>query len=71
MARLIFRLLNGSRNMRYFKPCFKHYLLEHVRSRFAEVSSPEWEIATFLPMASWKKSSAGTIYSDSRKIANG
>ena len=68
---LTYRLLNGSRNMRYFKPCFKHYLLEHVKSRFAEVSAPEWEIATFLPMASWQKSSAGRIYSDSRKIANG
>ena len=71
LFRLTYKLLNGSRNTRYFKPCFKHYLLEHVKSRFAEVSAPEWEIATFLPMASWQKSSAGRIYSDSRKIANG
>ena len=45
--------------MRYFKPCFKHYLLNHVKSRFAEVPAPEWEIATFLPTAQWKKASAG------------
>ena len=68
---LTYDLLNGSRNTRYFKPCFKHYLLNHVKSRFAEVPAPEWEIATFLPTAQWEKSTAGRIYSDSRKIANG
>tara|TARA_A100001388_G_scaffold277022_1_gene266510 strand:+ start:1582 stop:2172 length:591 start_codon:yes stop_codon:yes gene_type:complete len=68
---LTYRLLNSSRNMRYFKPCFKHYLLDHVKSRFAEVPAPEWEIATFLPTAQWEKSSAGRIYSDSRKTVNG
>ena len=67
---LTYNLLNGSRNMRYFKPCFKHYLLNHVKSRFAEVPAPEWEIATFLPTAQWEKSTAGRIYSDSRKTAN-
>jgi len=68
---LTYKLLNSSRNTRYFKPCFKHYLLDHVKSRFAEVPAPEWEIATFLPTAQWEKSTAGRIYSDSRKIANG
>ena len=68
---LTYNLLNGSRNTRYFKPCFKHYLLNHVKSRFAEVPAPEWEIATFLPTAQWEKSTAGRIYSDSRKAING
>ena len=69
--RLTYRLLSGARTMRYFKPCLKHYLLAHVKSRFAEVPAPEWEIATFLPTAQWEKASAGRIYSDSRKAANG
>ena len=51
--RLTYNILNGARKMRYFKPCFKHYLLNHVKSRFAEVPAPEWEIATFLPTAQW------------------
>ena len=67
---LTYRLLKGAARFRFFKPCFKHYLLDHVKSRFAQVPAPEWEIATFLPTASWKKSSAGRVYSDSRKIAN-
>ena len=69
--RLTYRLLKGARNMRYFKPCLKHYLLKHVRSRFAEVPAPEWEIATFLPTAQWTKASAGKVYQDSRKAING
>ena len=67
---ITYRLLKGAARFRFFKPCFKHYLLDHVKSRFAQVPAPEWEIATFLPTASWKKSSAGRVYSDSRKIAN-
>ena len=69
--RLTYRLLKSARNMSYFKPCLKHYLLEHVRSRFAEVPAPEWEIATFLPTAQWTKASAGKVYQDSRKAING
>ena len=69
--RLTYKLLSGARTMRYFKPCLKHYLLAHVKSRFAEVPAPEWEIATFLPTAQWEKASAGRVYSDSRKASNG
>ena len=69
--RLTYELLNGTRNLRYFKPCFKHYLLSQVKSRFAEVPAPEWEIATFLPTAQWEKASAGRVYQDSRKASNG
>ena len=53
--------------LRYYKPCFKHYLFAHVKSRLARVAAPEWEIATFLPTASWEKASAATVYRDSRR----
>ena len=58
-------------NMRYFRPCFKHYLTDHVKSRFSRVPAPEWEIATFLPTAQWKGATANQVYSDSRKKING
>ena len=69
--KLTYDILRGARKMRYFKPCFKHYLLTHVKSRFAEVPAPEWEIATFLPTAQWEKASAGKVYQDSRMKING
>lgn len=61
-------LLNRAQRFKYFKPCFKHYLTAHVKSQFAEVESPEWEIAAFLPTASWEKSSSNKVYTDSRKM---
>lgn len=66
--RLNYSLLQRASKLKYFKPCFKHYLTENVRSRFARVPAPEWEIATFLPVASWDKSSASNVYKVSRSM---
>jgi len=66
--RLSYNLLKRAAKMKYFKPCVKHYLNEHVRSRFAKVPAPEWEIATFLPTADFQKSSRNKVYSDSRRM---
>ena len=66
--RLNYSMLQKASKLRYFKPCFKHYLTENLRSRFARVPSAEWEIATFLPTASWEKSSASNVYKVSRSM---
>ena len=61
------RILAGTSELEYYKPCIKHYLTEHVKSKFAEVKAPEWEIATFLPTAQFEKATKQKIYADSRK----
>lgn len=66
--RLSYNLIKGARKFRYFKPCFKRYLNNNVRSRFALVPATEWEIATFLPTADWRKASSSAVYKDSRKM---
>lgn len=66
--KLSYEILNSSTKFKEFKPCFKHYLTSHVKSRFAQVPAAEWEIATFLPMAQWKKSSSNQVYRQSRKL---
>lgn len=58
----------ASGNVKYFKPCFKHYLTGHVKSKFAIVPAPEWEIAAFLPTAQFKKASTSKVYADSRRM---
>lgn len=63
-----YNMLQRTSKLKYFKPCFKHYLNEHVRSRFALVPAPEWEIATFLPTADFQKSGKSAVYKDSRKM---
>ena len=65
-----YKMLKNAQKLRFYKPCFKHYLNAHVESKFSEVPAPEWEIATFLPTAQFKKSSKQKIYADSRKMIN-
>ena len=63
---ITYDMLKASTKMKYFKPCVKHYLSKHVRSRFARIPAPEWEIATFLPTADWQKSTQTKVWRDSR-----
>ena len=60
--------MNRAQKFKYFKPCFKHYLASHVKSRFAKVEPTEWEIATFLPTAQFEKASAAKVYRESRNM---
>jgi hypothetical protein len=64
-----YSFLNRAAQMKYFKPCFKHYLTSQVEGQFAMIPAPEWEIATFLPTAQWKGDS-GQVYKDSRMKIN-
>ena len=63
---LSYNTLKKASKMRYFKPCFKRYLTANVKSRFARVPASEWEIATFLPTASFEKASKTAVWADSR-----
>ena len=65
---LTVKLLAGTSSLEFYKPCIKHYLTEHVKSKFAEVKAPEWEIATFLPTAQFEKADKRKIYADSRRM---
>lgn len=67
--RMRYDLLAKTRKYKEFKPCFKHYLENHVRSRFARVPMTEWEIAIFLPIEQFKKSDKRKVWADSVRIA--
>jgi hypothetical protein len=62
-----YKVLQAAAKFRYYKPCLKHYLTAHVKSRLARVQAPEWEIATFLPTADWAKQSSRQVYTKSRQ----
>ena len=68
ITKLKYRLLNGVKKYKEFKPCFKHYLMNHVDSQITRVGMPEWEIAVFLPTQQFKKKSAQAVWAESRKI---
>lgn len=65
---ITYQRLQSISKLRYYEPCFKHYLNKHVKSKFAEVLSPEWEIATFLPTAQFRKANSSKVFYDSRQM---
>mgnify|MGYP000471517756 FL=1 len=69
--KLTYELLAKASKLKYFKPCLKHYLNEQVQSKFALVPAPEWEIATFLPTANFRKANSKKVYADSKKMIGG
>jgi len=65
--RITYNLLKATKNYKYFKPCFKHYLSQNVSSDIMKVNAAEWNIAIFLQTATFKKAGQGKVWSDSRK----
>ena len=66
---LRYNLISGVRKFKEFRPCFKHYLGANVRSQLARVPMTDWEIAIFLPVEQFKKSSKQAVWQESLKQA--
>ena len=69
--RASYSMLNSAARYKYFKPCVKRYLYSHVRSRFLLIPSNEWDVALFLPLERFAKSTKNKVYRDSRIFING
>ena len=66
---LSYRMLIGASRLNLFKPCFKHYLFTHVRSKFIKVEYEEWDTVAMLPLQQFQKASADKVWAESLKIA--
>ena len=66
--KLNYQLLTSIAKMRFFSPCVKQYLNEHVRSRFMYVYPSEWDIALFLPTERFTKQSKTQVWNDSKRM---
>tara|TARA_E500000318_G_C3564822_1_gene215194 strand:- start:2268 stop:2861 length:594 start_codon:yes stop_codon:yes gene_type:complete len=71
LARLRYNLLQGTRKYKEFKPCYKHYLMNHVKSRIARVPMTDWQIAIFLPVEQFVKVQKTSVWRYSRKEYSG
>jgi len=71
LRRLRYQLLAGTKKYKEFKPCFKHYLTNHIKSPLSRVPMTDWEIAIFLPIEEFKKKSKSAVWAESLKIARG
>jgi hypothetical protein len=62
--RLSYRLLKGLSQHRLVKPCIKHYLNSHVKSRFLHIPANQWEVALFLPLERFEKANRQTVFNN-------
>lgn len=68
---LSYQMLKGASGLKEFKPCLKRYLYSHTKSKFAQIPGDEWELASFMPLASFKGSTKDKVYRESRDIITG
>lgn len=63
-----YQVLNSASKFKYFAPCVKHYLTDHLRSRFLYVYPSEWDIALFLPLERFQGASKQKVWAESKKL---
>lgn len=68
---LSYRILKNAAKLRFFKPCIKHYLNNHITSQFMYVYPSEWDIAIFLPLERFSKKSKTQVWADSKRTIRG
>ena len=65
-----YQILKRSARYKLFKPCVKHYLNSHIKSRRIKIDPVEWDMALFLPLQRFQKASSSQVYSRSmEKVA--
>ena len=64
-----YSILKSASKYKAFKPTVKMYLPNHIRSQFIEIYATQWDIALFLPTASFRKKSITQVWEDSRRKA--
>lgn len=69
--RINYNMLTATAALKYFKPCFKHYLFENISSRIMMVPSSEWEIAMFLPTEKFTGANKNKVWMESKKSVMG
>jgi hypothetical protein len=69
--RVNYGILSNAAKFKEFKPCIKHYLTPHIRTRLIYVNPSEWDIALFLPSANFYGANRSKVYAESRQKIRG
>jgi hypothetical protein len=67
--RISYQILKSATKHRRFRPTFKRYLPNHIKSNIVEIPAPYWEVALFLPTQKFVGASSGKVWSDSRRLS--
>lgn len=65
---LSYNVLKQAANSKYFLPCVKQYLSDHVRSQFILINPNLWEKVLMMPLANFNKANISTVYANARKF---
>ena len=65
--RLSWRLIESSSRLKPIQHCVKHYLNDHVRSRFLNIPYTDWVTATQLPVERFIGAKKDTVWRETRK----
>ena len=65
--KITYQYVKGQTKLRFFKPCFKHYLTSNIGSPLLLIEPADWEIAIFLPTESFRKVAKASVWRESRK----
>jgi len=66
--RIRYQLISTVKKYREFRPCFKHYLFDHIRTQLSLVPATNWEVAMFLPTEHFKGKRKEGVWLESLKI---
>ena len=66
--RLSYQILARASRFRFYQPCVKHYLNNHVRTRFLWIPADQWETALFLPLERFVGATKQQVWKDSRRM---
>lgn len=64
--RITYETLNGASRFKYFAPCLKHYLWDHVQGSFLNVEVQNWDTALMLPTERFAKANKDKVWKDSQ-----
>jgi hypothetical protein len=68
---ITYNILKSSSRMRYFKPCLKRYLADHVLQRFMYIDPKDWDKALMLPTERFSKQSKQYVHTESVRSIRG
>ena len=64
-------ILNSATKYKEFQPTIKHYLSDHVVTKFVYINPVEWDVALFLPVEKFVGANRTKVWEDSKKIIRG
>jgi len=66
-VRINWQIVESASNFAPARACVKHYLYDHVESRFLKINYPDWITASQLPVERFVGASKETAWRETRK----